>query len=194
MRPSLLWTNNSLFLCVQIEQCYYMHSCEHEWSAGLLLVKKKLCTFWSLYVCYSIYNNIQCMWRLQQSIIIYFRYIFIGTEFWEKKKWRVSCAHEYFFKISMRIRGKNSKFGFKVHQRFQIFHFIFSFFNLKFTQKLRRTWAKLPFFLFDIKNLSWSSDSKFLLSSYMEYIESIGFTPKKKFFFAQIMFFADKNP
>jgi hypothetical protein len=35
---------------------------------------------------------------------------------------------------------------------------------------------------------------EFLLSSYMEYIESIGFTPKiLNLFFAQIMFFTDKK-
>jgi hypothetical protein len=33
----------------------------------------------------------------------------------------------------------------------------------------------------------------FLLSSYMEYIESIGFTPKFLKFFALIMFFTDKK-
>jgi hypothetical protein len=32
-----------------------------------------------------------------------------------------------------------------------------------------------------------------LLSSYMEYIESIGFIPKILIFFAQIMFFTDKK-
>jgi hypothetical protein len=40
-----------------------------------------------------------------------------------------------------------------------------------------------------------NAGSCFLLSSYMEYIESIGFTPKilKNFFFAQIMFLPIKS-
>jgi hypothetical protein len=51
----------------------------------------------------------------------------------------------------------------------------------KFTQAL----LAYPFF---------SEKWQVLLSSYMEYIESIGFTPKiLKIFFAQIMFFTDKK-